>query len=125
MKNMDRLILVQSIGGVRMKLIYAIVRNADGNAVVEGLNMKGFSVTKFATTGGFLRKGNSTLVIGTQEEKVEEAIGIIKNICGPRQRVTANTTVMDGMSNGGLGAVSVDVGGATIFVMDVERFEKF
>lgn len=108
-----------------MKLIYAIVRNTDGNAVVEGLNMKGFSVTKFSTTGGFLRKGNSTLIIGTDESKVEEAIDIIKNICGPRQRVMANTTVLEGMAGGGLGAVSVDVGGATIFVMDIERFEKF
>lgn len=107
-----------------MKLIYAIVRNTDGNSVVEGLNMKGFSVTKLATTGGFLRKGNTTLIIGTEEEKVQEVIDVIKNVCGPRQRVMANTTVLDGMSNGGLGAVSVDVGGATIFVLDVEKFEK-
>lgn len=107
-----------------MKLIYAIVRNTDGNAVVEGLNMKGFSVTKISTTGGFLRKGNTTLIIGTEEDKVEEVIEIIKNICGPRQRVMASTTVLDGMSQGGLGAVAVDVGGATIFVLDVEKFEK-
>lgn len=108
-----------------MKLIYAIVRNTDGNSVVEGLNMKGYSVTKLSTTGGFLRKGNTTLIIGTEEEKVEDVIGIIKTVCGPRQRVMANTTVLDGMANGGLGAVSVDVGGATIFVLDVEKFEKF
>lgn len=107
-----------------MKLIYAIVRNTDGNSVVEGLNMKGFSVTKLATTGGFLRKGNTTLIIGTQEDKVQEVIDIVKNICGPRQRVMANTAVLDGMSQGGLGAVSVDVGGATIFVLNVEKFEK-
>jgi len=107
-----------------MKLIYAIVRNTDGNSVVEGLNMKGFSVTKLATTGGFLRNGNTTLIIGTQENQVEEVIQIIKNVCGPRQRVMANTTGLDGFSQGGLGAVSVDVGGATVFVIDVEKFEK-
>lgn len=107
-----------------MKLIYAIVRNTDGNSVVEGLNMKGFSVTKLATTGGFLRKGNTTLIIGTEEEKVSEVMDIIKHVCGPRQRVMANSTVLDPMSHGGLGAVSVDVGGATIFVTNVEQFEK-
>lgn len=107
-----------------MKLIYAIVRNTDGNSVVERLNMKGFSVTKLATTGGFLRNGNTTLIIGTEEEKVDEAISIIKNVCGPRQRVTAGSTIMKGMSQSGLGSVSVDIGGATVFVLNVEKFEK-
>lgn len=107
-----------------MKLIYVIVRNTDGSSVIAALNMKGYSVTKLSSTGGFLRKGNTTLIIGTEEKNVDHVIDIVKKICGPRQRVVANTTVLDGMSQGGLGAVSVDVGGATIFVMDVERFDK-
>lgn len=109
---------------VCMKLIYAIVRSTDGNAVVQSLNQKGFSVTKLATTGGFLRTGNTTLIIGTDTNRVDEAIAIIKSVCGPRQRVNVNSSMMDGVISGSVGAVSVDVGGATIFVMDVEKFEK-
>ena len=51
-----------------MKIIYAIVSSDDGNRVTDVLNEHQFSVTKLATTGGFLKKGNATLMIGTDED---------------------------------------------------------
>lgn len=104
-----------------MKLIYAIVRNIDSGHVTEALNKKGFYVTKLASTGGFLREGNTTLMIGTQEDKVDEVIEIVKKECGPRKQIFSN--------NVGIGEYDsmnmvVNVGGATIFVTEVERFEK-
>ncbi|NLK28094.1 MAG: hypothetical protein GX306_07095 [Clostridiales bacterium] len=104
-----------------MKLIYAIVRNNDSAQVTETLNKKGFYVTKMASTGGFLREGNTTLLIGTDEDKVDEVIEIVKRECGPRQQLYLNN-----ITPGDYGAMNsvVNVGGATIFVMDVERFEK-
>ncbi len=104
-----------------MKLIYVIVRNNDSAQVIETLNKKGFYVTKMASTGGFLREGNTTLLIGTDEDKVDEVIEIVKKECGPRQQLYLNN-----MAPGDYGAMNtvVNVGGATIFVMDVERFEK-
>ena len=107
-----------------MKLIYAIVRNEDGNGVIEELNKNGFSVTKLATTGGFLRSGNTTLLIGTEAEKVDEAIKIIEQRCGERKRIVYTPSPMIGIGVYTQYPVNVEVGGATIFVVDVERFEK-
>jgi len=104
-----------------MKLILVIVRNIDSGYVTEALNKNGFFVTKLASTGGFLREGNTTLMIGTEEEKVDKVISIVKKECGPRQQVVTNpmgTAEYSSMN------VVVNVGGATIFVMDVDRFEK-
>jgi len=104
-----------------MKLILVIVRNIDSSYVTEALNKNGFFVTKLASTGGFLREGNTTLMIGTEEEKVDQVISIVKKECGPRQQVVTNpmgTAEYSSMN------VVVNVGGATIFVMDVDRFEK-
>jgi uncharacterized protein YaaQ len=104
-----------------MKLIYVIVRNIDSSYVTEALNKKGFYVTKLASTGGFLREGNTTLMIGTEAEKVDGVIDIVKKECGPRQQIITNpmgSTEYSSMN------VVVNVGGATIFVMDVDRFEK-
>ncbi|NLZ82901.1 MAG: hypothetical protein GX915_04465 [Clostridiales bacterium] len=104
-----------------MKLVYVIVRNNDSSQVTETLNRKGFYVTKMASTGGFLREGNTTLLIGTDEYKIDEVIEIVKKECGPRQQI-----FMNNMAPGDYSAMNsvVNVGGATIFVMDVERFEK-
>jgi uncharacterized protein YaaQ len=104
-----------------MKLIYVIVRKIDNSNVTEALNKKGFYVTKLASTGGFLREGNTTLLIGTEEEKVEEVINIVKKECGPRQQIISNS-----IGTGEYTSMNaVNVGGATIFVMDVDRYEKF
>lgn len=104
-----------------MKLIYVIVRNIDSSYVTEALNKKGFYVTKLASTGGFLREGNTTLMIGTDADKVDTVIDIVKKECGPRQQIITNP-----VGNGEYSAMNmvVNVGGATIFVMDVDRFEK-
>jgi uncharacterized protein YaaQ len=104
-----------------MKLIYVIVRNIDSSYVTEALNKKGFYVTKLASTGGFLREGNTTLMIGTDEEKVDTVIDIVKKECGPRQQIISNPV---GAAEYASMNVVVNVGGATIFVTDVDRYEK-
>ena len=109
-----------------MKLIYIIVSSDDDDRVMEQLNKKGFSGTKMATTGGFLRSGNTTLLVGTEEEKVSTVIDIVKKECGPRQRITTNAVPSVGTMNHGFESfpVMVDVGGATIFVINVEQYVK-
>lgn len=104
-----------------MKLILVIVRNIDSGDVTLALNKKGFYVTKLASTGGFLREGNTTLMIGTDESKVDEVIDIVKQECGPRKQIISNPPVTGEYSSMN---VVVNVGGATIFVMDIDRFEK-
>ena len=101
-----------------MKLIIAIVSNDDANKVQSELTKNGFSITKLATTGGFLMSGNTTLICGTQDEKVDLAISIKKRT----QMVPSTASYGVGMYTSF--PVEVTVGGATIFVLDVERFEK-
>lgn len=108
-----------------MKLVFAIVHDEDGSKVMEELNKAGFSVTKLCSSGGFLKSGNTTLLVGVEEEKLEEVMEIIKKKSKSRKQVINSSMTPNGM--GGVFIpypVEVVVGGATIFVMDVERFEK-
>ncbi|MDO4489415.1 MAG: cyclic-di-AMP receptor [Eubacteriales bacterium] len=110
-----------------MKLIFAIVRNDNEDDVTAALNSEHFVITKLSTVGGFLRKGNVTLLIVTEDEHVDEAISIIKKECGESQDITVNMPYISGtgMLNSSTVPVKVKIGGATVFVTDVERFEKF
>jgi len=106
-----------------MKLILAIVSNDDSGAVSSAMTRSGFQITKLATTGGFLMAGNTTFISGVPDEKVDEVIGIISKHSSRRTQVVPSTTTMDvGMYSSF--PVEVTVGGSTIFVLNVERFEK-
>ena len=101
-----------------MKLIIAIVNKDDASQVSDELKENGFYLTKVSSTGGFLRKGNVTLLIGT--ENVDEAIKIIKENSQTRMEKTPVLPIGDFMSPVAQ-FVDVKVGGATIFVIDVEQ----
>ena len=107
-------------------MIYAIVRNDNEDDVVTQLTQHHYSVTRLSTTGGFLRKGNTTLMIGADDEKVDEVISLIKQECGQHQKLTVNMPYISGttMVNYATMPMHVEVGGATIFVVNVERYEK-
>lgn len=106
-----------------MKLIYSIINNDDSHAVSNALTKGGFSVTKLASTGGFLMAGNTTFLICSEDEKVDEIIEIIRTHSRKRKQfVPANISYDVGNYTGF--PVEVSVGGATIFVTDIERFEK-
>ena len=106
-----------------MKQIFAILSNDDSSKVSKELTKNRFSVTKLATTGGFLMAGNTTFIIGTEDERVDEAIEIIGKHSKKRtQMVPSSASYGVGMYTSF--PVEVQVGGATIFVMNVERFEK-
>jgi uncharacterized protein YaaQ len=105
-----------------MKLVMAIVNKDDAGRVSQEITKAGFMVTKLATTGGFLQTGNTTFLVGTEEERVDEVIGIVERYSKRRTQIVPGTAF-------GIGAptaqpVEVTVGGATVFVVDVERFEK-
>ncbi len=105
------------------KLIIAIVSNEDSTAASRALTKGGFSVTRLATTGGFLLSGKTTMLVGTDADRVDEAIHIIgENSCKRNKMVSGNTSFNAGMYANV--PVQVTVGGATIFVIDVERYEK-
>lgn len=106
-----------------MKLIMAIVSNDDSGAVSSSMTKAGFQITKLATTGGFLMAGNTTFISGVDDDKVDEVIAIISKHSSRRTQVVPSTSTMDiGMYSSF--PVEVTVGGSTIFVLGVDRFEK-
>ncbi len=108
-----------------MKLVIAIVNDDDSDDLIDVLNEKKFGVTKLATTGGFLKAGNTTLIIGVDKEKLDEVIDIIKDICKKRKEMVTTPAPITG--NAGLCMqypIEIQVGGATIFVVDVDQFIK-
>ena len=90
-----------------MKMVLAIINYDDSQDVISSLMKAGFSITKLATTGGFLKAGNVTILIGLDESKLDECFDIIREHSSSRKQI-----------------MPVEVGGATVFVLNVERFEK-
>lgn len=105
-----------------MKLVTAIVNRKDANKVCDALMANRFTFTKMATMGGFLKAGNVTLFIGTEDAKVETVIAIIRKNSARRIESIKDPDMLRYAATPESGAVMV--GGATVFVTNVERFEK-
>lgn len=95
-----------------MKLIQAIVHNDDADAVISALLARGFRATRMASTGGFLREGNTTIVSGVEEEQVDEVLDTIKQHVKSRLHMPRCSQE------------EVEVSGAIVFVINVERLER-
>ena len=109
-----------------MKLIVAIVQDEDASRLVNQLMNEGYGVTKLATTGGFLRAGNTTLLVGVEDDQLQSAMGIVEKVCKSRRQVTTAPSPITGTTGVYVPyPIEVTVGGATTFVLDVEQFVKF
>jgi uncharacterized protein YaaQ len=86
------------------RLIIVILRDAEGEEVLKALLEADFRVTRIASTGGFLRRGNATLLIGVEKEHVENAMQIIRDNSAP--------------------AIDPGLKRATVFVLKVDQFEQ-
>lgn len=108
-----------------MKLIIAIVQDEDASRLISNLMSEGFGVTKLATTGGFLRSGNTTLLVGIDDEKFDSAMKTIERVCKSRKQIATSPSPISGTTGVYVPyPVEVMVGGATIFVLNVEQFVK-
>jgi len=107
-----------------MKLILATVQDADADAATSDLTGKNFRVTRIGSTGGFLRQGNTTLLIGVEDTQVSIVVKSLEASCQRRMRYVpmATGTTPNGMNL--YNYIEVEVGGATIFVVDIEHFEQ-
>jgi len=109
-----------------MKLVIGIVNSDDSRDLVDHLMREGFRATLISTTGGFLREGNATVLLGIEDEQVPQVLKIIRESCHTRtQYVNPLPPVMEPGELYMPSPVEVQVGGATIFVLDVAQFEKF
>lgn len=108
-----------------MKLVIAIVQDEDVDALTEELVGAGHRFTKVSTTGSFLRTGNSSLLIGVDDEQVDAIMGILERTC--RRRTQVAVPYSPALEPGLLYLpenIEVEVGGAIVFVMNVNRFER-
>lgn len=106
-----------------MKLIVAIINSDDSQTVLSEITKAGFYATKLSTTGGFLRAGNLTLLMGVEDDKVDTLLEILRTNCRKREEITS---VSPAFESGVMPAIPIQitVGGATVFVLDVEQFHK-
>lgn len=95
-----------------MKLLVAVVQDQDASPLLSRLTERGFGATKLASTGGFLREGNTTLLVGVDDDRVESALDCIRQVCRHRRRPGRGRQT------------EVEVAGATVFVLAVDRFER-
>ncbi len=106
-----------------MKLMIAIVSNDDSGKLLKALVKERYSVTKLSTTGGFLNAGNTTLLIGCQDEQIEKITEVISANAKTRTKIVPNS-IMSEFGMFSTNPIEVQVGGANIFVVDVEKFIK-
>ncbi len=108
-----------------MKLIIAIVQDEDTPALTEALVAAGHRFTKVSTTGSFLRTGNTSLLIGVEDEVVAPVMAILRRVC--RRRTQIAVPYSPALEPGLLYMpenFEVEVGGAVVFIADVSRFER-
>lgn len=104
-----------------MKLLICIVQDADVSPLMDDMVEKGFRVTKLASSGGFLRSGNTTLFTGVKDEEVKDVLAIIEKNCKKRNTVT---TMVNPNLDGSVFQtfpVEIEVGGATVFQLNLEE----
>lgn len=108
-----------------MKLVMAVIQDADATALIRVLSEHSFEVTKLASTGGFLREGNTTLMIGVDDQRLPELKTLVQRTCRARTRLVAPSVPL-GEQNEGIVSdpVEVPVGGAVMFVLGVQEFFK-
>jgi uncharacterized protein YaaQ len=109
----------------KMKLIIAVVQDKDVGRLLDLLMKKHYRATKLSSTGGFLRNGNTTLLIGVEEAAVEDVLQIIRTTCRSRREYVTPVPPAGGPAESYIPfPVEVVLGGATIFLVDVEKMEK-
>lgn len=108
-----------------MKLVTAIVHNEDAATLVDALLEREYRATRLHSSGGFLKQGNATILVGVEEDQVNDVLGIISANCHSRKQfVNPMPPIMEPGEFFMPYPLEVEVGGATVFVVPVERFER-
>lgn len=109
-----------------MKIILAIVQDKDSNRLANEFIDANIRATKLSSTGGFLKAGNSTFIVGIDDDRVDEALELIKETCQSRKQYVSTPVTLDITMDGQIPyPVEVEVGGATVFVLPVEGFHQY
>jgi uncharacterized protein YaaQ len=108
-----------------MKLILAVVQEKDATRLIDALNEANVQATMLASTGGFLREGNATILSGVEDEQMEKVLVVINRVCHRREQLmTPIPPVVEPVDSYVTYPVKVEVGGAIVFVLNIERMER-
>jgi len=108
-----------------MKLVVAIVHNEDAGVLVDALLERVYRATRLHSSGGFLKQSNATVIVGVDDPQVDEVLDIVRDNCHARtQIVNPMPPIMEPGEFFMPYPLEVEVGGATVFVLPVERFER-
>ena len=105
-----------------MKMIVAIIQDSDLGALLKLLTKNNFSATKLASTGGFLKTGNTTLLIGVEDERLDSALHCIEATCKSRTMLAPDHGGENEETHDYASPMEVVVGGATVFIMNIAGF---
>ncbi len=109
-----------------MKLAVCIIHNRDKNRIIDELISAGFKFTIIGSTGGFLREGNTTLLIGTTDDQVATLKLVIQTACPTREQVLSMAAYDANPAAAFVpSAMKVPVGGAVMFLLPIEEFHSF
>jgi uncharacterized protein YaaQ len=105
-----------------MRLVVAIVQDYDCDRLLQAVSSAGFGATRIASTGGFLRTGNTTVFMGVDDDQVDRCVNLVRATCQARVERAPEELVLD-MTEGNPAAMAeVTIGGAVVFVMVVSSF---
>jgi uncharacterized protein YaaQ len=107
-----------------MKLVVAIVQDYDTDRLLRAITEAGLSATRIASTGGFLRTGNTTVMMGIADGELARCLDLVAQTCGARVQRVADEYLADLAEWSAPGIDEVRVGGAVVFVIRVARFER-
>ncbi|MDQ4045007.1 MAG: cyclic-di-AMP receptor [Chloroflexota bacterium] len=107
-----------------MKLIIAIIQAYDSDRLLRAVTSAGFGATKIVSTGGFLRMANATIIMGVDDERVDECLQIIRERCDSRVESSIDPGEQEYIEWFPIGMQEVTVGGAVVFIVQVSRFQR-
>lgn len=111
---------------MQLKLVVAVVQDQDSSRLSSALTKHNFRATKLASTGGFLRSGNTTFIVGTEDASVPQLLDIIRENCRSREQMVSPVSPLGGNADSYIPyPIEVEVGGATVFVLPIDQYHHF
>ena len=107
-----------------MKLILAVIQHEDEGALTEAMELEGMNVTRIGSSGGFLRASNITLMTAVEDQQVQQLMALLGKYCKGRTKKAHPWVPSMEARERFLGAIPVQIGGAAVFILSLERVEK-
>ncbi len=120
----DQFPAAETMGRFSVKLVLAIINDYDVDRVLRSLTSAGLSVTRIASAGGFLRTGNVTIMVGVEDAELDQCLDLLAHAGARRVVASPQDPTLDYEDIGGHGIAAVSLGGMSVFVLKVERYER-